>query len=335
MIHIMQLVGIEDNDKIMLMYDSGSPQDIQYYVPNTIPLLHFLDPKRYEVRKLMVGGIKSDRVTLSKPDLIYNSTCDPDSSQKALVASEQIISLLKAPVINPPSAVQKTSRDYLYNMLKGRDDLIIPKTIRFRPLCLEDIRRMIDKEAIGFPFIFRPLGEHGEVSYKKIDTLDVLHELECFAFDGREYYMTEFIDYRSPDKLYRKYRFFLIDGKVVPGHLIVSGNWNIHHDSQEKSLSIRKMDEIKSEEKAFLKNYRKKRISGFETLYENIGLDYFGIDCAFDKKGRPIVFEINSCMHHLSKEKEKGYYSSKQLSYINGLIEQMVQKKLQKGRENG
>ncbi len=335
MITILQLIGIQDNNKIILNYDSGSKDDVEYHVPNTVPLLHFLDPHLYQVYKMMIGGVKSDTTRIRKPELIYNSACDPDSSQKALAASEKIISSLKVPVINHPSAIQNTTRDHLYNMLKEQDDLLIPKTIRFRPNRLNDIHKIIKEGSITFPFIFRPLGEHGEVSYRKINSLEELHELECFAFDGREYYMTEFINYRSPDGVYRKYRFFIIGGKVIPGHLIISGNWNIHYDSQKKNLSAQKIEEIKLEEKIFLKNYRKKRISGFETLYKSVGLDYFGVDCAIDKKGRPVIFEINSCMTHLSTEKEKGYYSAKQLSYINDVIEQMIQNKLKQGKDNG
>jgi len=63
-----------------------------------------------------------------------------------------------------------------------------------------------------YPFIIRPIGSHAGHDLMKIDTENALREyLE--KVDSEKFYVSKFVDYRSSDGLFRKYRVVLIEGK--------------------------------------------------------------------------------------------------------------------------
>ena len=71
--------------------------------------------------------------------------------------------------------------------------------------------------------------------------------LEQFPFDGRDFYATEFVDYRSPDGLYRKYRTLMVGGYSHAKHMIAAGSWNIH--ARERAEMNERPDLVAEEEK--------------------------------------------------------------------------------------
>src|SRR5439155_1080338 len=82
------------------------------------------------------------------------------------------------------------------------------------------------------PFLFRQVGSHGGQDLALVGDRDDLDRLEQFALDGRDFYVTEFVDFRSPDGLYRKYRVLVIDGVPYAKHMIASDSWNIHAEDR-------------------------------------------------------------------------------------------------------
>jgi glutathione synthase/RimK-type ligase-like ATP-grasp enzyme len=91
----------------------------------------------------------------------------------------------------------------------------------------------------GFPLIVRPLGSHAGTNLEKIDTPAQLGKY-LNEVKGEQFYLSRFVDYRSADGLFRKYRVALVGGKPFICHYAISERWMIHYlnagmtDSAEK-----------------------------------------------------------------------------------------------------
>jgi len=194
----------------------------------------------------------------------------------------------------------------------------------------------IQSGKLDYPFKFSAANKQEDNTKLLIHSSENLVSLERFAFDGRDFYMTKFIDYRSPDRFYRKHRFFVIGGKVYPGFLIVSNQWLIQSDDQARSTFPDFPESLAAEEKAFLTKFRKKEISILEEIYRVADLGFLGIDCAFDEIGRPIVFGAGGNKHHHAEAKAQRYYSDKMLKQLDHSVERMISKTLHESRnQNG
>jgi hypothetical protein len=111
-----------------------------------------------------------------------------------------------------------------------------------------------------------------------------------------DYYVSDYVDYRSPDGFFRKYRFIFVGGEILPYHLSIDDKWKVHHISTDMA----NQPWMQAEEHKFLKLPRAvfgpSAYATLRAIQTIIGLDYFGIDCALDSKGRVVVFEVNASM---------------------------------------
>ena len=169
----------------------------------------------------------------------------------------------------------------------------MPKTVRFAPTSVDDILKSLEINSLNFPLIFRMAGFHGGENMELIEDLEQLKNLRKFPFDGRNYYLIEFMNYQSKDGLYRKNRFFVIDGIPYPRHVIISDGWNIHASDRERVMD--KDQRLMDEEKAFLEGFDPNSTEIFKDMHKRLGLDYFGVDCNFGDNGVANIFEVNCC----------------------------------------
>jgi len=193
------------------------------------------------------------------------------------------------PFFNAPSKIMKTTRDNIYQLLQGIDKLHVPKTVKIQPESPSDIYDIIKKEDFKFPVIFRQAGDHGGISTILIK--DETESFYAFPLDGRDYYLTQFEDYKE-DGLYRKYRLIVVDGVVYLRHAKFGDQWMVHNmtqisnpESLQKAVAKRFLNEIKPPIQPIVTK-----------IYNRLKLDYFGIDCAIDKNMNILVFEINPNM---------------------------------------
>jgi len=108
--------------------------------------------------------------------------------------------------------------------------------------------------------------------------------------------VSRFVDFRSSDSWFRKYRMVFIDRKPYPCHLAISKNWMVHYASAEMESFRWKLDE----ERRFLKDpesfFGAACMSSLESIGKAIDLDYAGIDFSILRDGRILVFEANPTM---------------------------------------
>jgi glutathione synthase/RimK-type ligase-like ATP-grasp enzyme len=185
--------------------------------------------------------------------------------------------------------------------------VVVAKTVRCERSALEGMRETSDLSRLlpgeAFPIIVRPVGTHAGAGLSKLDGLE---ELRSYLQERREeeFYLAPFIDYRSPDGLFRKQRIAFIGGKAFISHMAISDHWMVHY----LSAGMEESNDKRAEEAHFFEQFDSefavRHRAAFESLHRRIGLDYFGIDCAELPDGRLLVFEVDVAMivHSLDPE---------------------------------
>ncbi len=303
--------------KLTMVFEGA--EDFVAYIANS---------KEFEIsKKILTAKGKQELPNPLSFDLIVNVICDPDSSSKALNKAVQVVEAGKGvPVINHPLKIFNTSRDKIYQLLKDVEGLIVPKVWKFSPKKLKDIYDFVKEKGIKFPFLFRPAGSHTGQGLVKIDTEEQISELERFAFDGSQYYIIEYHDFKSEDGLYRKYRVYFVDKTPYPRHLIISKNWNIHGQNIKELMH---QEKYKNEEIQFFNSFNIEKYKPLKNILQKIDLEYFAVDFGIDKNGKIVIFEVNSCGKLIGSRKIKEHepFVKKILSALENLFNKKVSEK--------
>lgn len=295
---ILKIIGIPDNNSATVIHNDGLFRQFALFFDGNSSFLEDMVIPNADVATLHLGGVQQlQNIKLPfKPDVIINNICDPEIQTHSLALLDDMNLADVIPLINSTNGIRKTKRDELSQTLPEHKDFIIPKTYRISPLSKEDIISEAQKVFGKKPFLFRPIASHGGAGLIRIDDYESAN-FNSYALDGREYFITEFIDFCSDDGLYRKARFFVIDGKVYPRHFILSENWKIHASS--KIIGLNESVTI-NEELDFINSPSNTLIQLCHHLYKHLELDFFGIDCALLPDNRAVLFESNVCMRPFS-----------------------------------
>ncbi len=223
-------------------------------------------------------------------DLAFVLTAYCDEAWPVLRELERLLADWPRPVLNRPALIPQMGRERLHRALSPLDGVEIPATVRVG---------RADMEAFlpdgGFPVIVRPLDSHAGDGLEKIEgAAGVASYLARHA--EREFHLSRFVDYRSPDGLYRKYRVMVIDGEAFPAHMAASDHWMIHYLNAGMLGSAEK----RADEARFMDRFRDdfglRHRPALAQMAEVLGLDYFGIDCAETRDGRLLVFEASTAL---------------------------------------
>jgi tetratricopeptide (TPR) repeat protein len=261
------------------------------------PIDYLAENAGYEYRLLAV----SSETVLDKhtpgidADLVLNLVADEDQSDKVLHAIADFLDVLGRPVLNHPCKILATSRDAIAARLAHIESARIPRTIRFTKNDLLVAADSVDVHDLSYPLLIRAAGTHGGDAFEQIHSG---REIRAFAeaHDSDHYYLTKYIDYRSADGYFRKYRLIFVDGDIFPYHLAIHDHWKIHH----YRTCMKETPWMQEEERRFLDRPDTVLTTGhYATLLkivDIVGLDLFGIDCSILPNGELLVFEVNACM---------------------------------------
>ena len=146
-----------------------------------------------------------------------------------------------------------------------------------------------------FPIIARPIGSHAGDGLSKLDNAAAV----AVYLEGRseaEFYISPFVDYRSADGLFRKYRIALIDGRPYASHMAISQHWMVHYLNAGMTDSAAKRAEEAGFMEAFDNAFAVKHASALRAIAERVGLEYFAVDCGETPDGRLLLFEADVAM---------------------------------------
>jgi tetratricopeptide (TPR) repeat protein len=228
-------------------------------------------------------------------DVVVNLIADVDQSEALLGPSQALIDRIGKPVINHPRLIVDTSRDSIARRLAQTPHCQVPQTRFFSAAELEAVRSGDVQPPLSFPLLARPAGTHGGKDFEKVNDLSRLNGFLARHSEGG-LYLTPYVDYRSDDGFFRKYRFIFVNNEILPYHLAIGDSWKVHH----ATTNMANRPWMQTEEQQFLEDpwqvFGAPQLAALESMRDAIGLDYFGIDCGLDREGAVVMFEVNACM---------------------------------------
>jgi glutathione synthase/RimK-type ligase-like ATP-grasp enzyme len=220
-------------------------------------------------------------------DLAIVAAGESDANQGALAEIARIAPALAMPLLNDPARVAGLSRERVADLLDEAPGLAAPPVRRLARAALAQSR--------NFPFIVRPIDSHAGRGLARIDDGAAL---EAYLLERTEdaFLIARFIDYRSADGLFRKYRIAFIAGAPYACHMAVSDRWMIHYLNAGMFESTQKRAEEERFMRDFDDDFARRHKAALGAIAERIGLDYFAIDCGELLDGRLVLFEADIAM---------------------------------------
>ena len=255
-----------------------------------VDLRQFLDESRCAVWKVFVDALDTD-IELPPHDVVVNAIGDADLCGDVLREADALLQRTNAPVLNHPRAVLATGRLANARRLSGIPGIVVP---RIQSVPRQDVTQLANGRT-AFPLLLRATGYHTGEHFVRVD--DAAHLAGAAAkLPTSDLLAMEYIDTRSPDGVFRKYRVMLVDGKLYPLHLAISSNWMVHYFSGQT------LDDAahRAEEQRFLDDMSAtigaEAVGALEAVGRILALDYGGIDFTFHRNGNVVVFEANATM---------------------------------------
>jgi len=248
-----------------------------------IPLKYLLSRDRYNVvRWLIAFATPGQAGRLPRHDFVLNAIGEPEVPAETHAAVEAFRIVCRAPFLNRPDAVARTSRSALPGLLGDLPDVVVPPSLRWRA----------GEAAPGlcWPAIVRPVGSHGGVGLVRVD------DAAAFVPAHPACDVTSFVDFASADGRYRKYRAIFVDRRPFPYHLAIGEHWLVHY------ISTNMLTEpgLRAEEARFLDDpagaVGARAWAAVAAIGARLDLDYAGIDFSVLPDGRVLVFEANATM---------------------------------------
>jgi tetratricopeptide (TPR) repeat protein len=218
-------------------------------------------------------------------DLVFNGIGYLDFADDIARPLGRFLASCAKPVLNPPHKVLRTARDQLPQLLAGIPHTLVPPVWRFDSSADWD-----DAMAEKLPLLVRPLDSHGGDDLVLIRTASELATTR--EKQNCPLYFSRFVDFRSADSWFRKYRTIYVGREAYPYHLAISRDWMVHYFSADMEQPWKL-----EEEKLFLQNQEAvlgaAGMRAIRAIGERMDLDYAGIDFSIMPDGQILVFEAN------------------------------------------
>ncbi|WP_426424639.1 tetratricopeptide repeat protein [Bradyrhizobium genosp. A] len=261
------------------------------FVGNT-PVEFLFKDCAYEtcILSLLPGSQPDIALLAREADVVVNLVSDADQGAEVLPLATAIARSLGKAVVNDPAKIQNTTRDATALALADVEGCRVPRTIR-----IAAGEGLPDVPDLVFPLLARQAGMHGGDAFEKLDDAAALTAFLA-ARPDHDRYVIDYIDYRSADGFFRKYRFLFIGEEILPYHLAIGGNWKLHRDATDMARHAWMQDEEDRFLRAPEQVFGAAHDQALRGIRDRIGLDYFGIDCGLDRDGHLVVFEVNASM---------------------------------------
>jgi|SRR5579871_1232080 len=283
------------DDRLCAVGVKAGSSGLEIAVPGTANLLPYLPPGAFKLNLLAFDPESRAQPKLG-PGPILNHIGDADRCGLALRRAAELVARAGRPCFNHPASVLRTTRDKVARGLAGIAGLRVPKVMRHAFDGLDGLKSALLREGLAFPVILRIAGDHGGVSAVRAETpaqLDVVYRINPF---GKTLYVTEYVEYKSSDGRYRKFRVAVIGKQILLRHMIVSDGWLIHSAARAANTA--------AEERRMLEHFASERQAALEPIFLEIArrldLDWFGVDFHLGEDFTVTLFEANACMNILA-----------------------------------
>ena len=261
-----------------------------------------------------------------KADVVFNMICNADDGKDILVDALDLVRRIDRPTINHPSLIMRTDRETVARLLADIPGCVVPKTIRIDGQALLEAAANQELPGFSLPLLVRVAGTHGGDDFDRFDDWRAVAEFVA-KNPAANYYAIEFIDYRSTDDFFRKYRVIFIDGEILPYHLAIHDDWKVHHFRTDMVNNAW----MKQEEERFLADmssvFDAAHQDALRAIAKATGLDYGGVDCGLDREGRIVVFEANASMLVHDEKNDEFAYKNQYIARIKQAFDAMLSRR--------
>lgn len=282
---VFELASNSDLSQLRLLAIMG-PGEV---MANT-PLEFLIENSDVALTLLYLGEGLPTPKEIPEHDVAFVCVCESDRNQPLLAHLSQTMNYWPRPFINQPEKIARLSRDSVSHNLADVESVVASHACRLDRTQIVD--RLSRLEA-GYPMIIRPVNSHAGHGLAKVDNRS---EVESYLAqqEALEFYCAQFVDYRSPDGWFRKYRVAVIDGQPFAAHMAISQNWMVHYLNADMLNNSRNRQEEAEFMASFEHRFANKHRRALKEIDRLIGLDYYSIDCAETLDGSLLVFEIDS-----------------------------------------
>ncbi|HTX60405.1 MAG TPA: tetratricopeptide repeat protein [Verrucomicrobiae bacterium] len=287
-----------------------------------VPVDFLIDRSTTSVHKLyLLDETRMRAARLPRYDAVLCAIAESPEAAAPLRLAQSFLAAQERPALNRPERVLATGRLELARTLAGAGCTVAPVAQ------VERAALAAGALPFAYPFILRPVGSHAGHDLERIGgAADLAAYLAKTS--ARSLFASPFVDYRSADGHFRKYRIVYVDGEPFPVHLAVSPNWMIHY----YNAPMAEHQWMRDEEAAFLADWESAFAGSLgeavRGVGREVGLEYFGIDCAIGPDGRLLVFEADPAMLvHTTDPAELYPYKHRYVPRIYRAFEAMVDRR--------
>ena len=264
-------------------------------------LMHWLFEQDHPFAVVMFGSAR--RLTeetierwleTTRGKVLVNLICEPETQRLALrqLASFELAAQL--PLVNPSWAVTATARPVIARRLAHQVGVRAPHCTLFRAGTLT-LAQHIDAHGHTYPVLLRPPGRHGSEGLVRID------EPSETASQARTLRMsctvTDFVDFRSADGLWRKYRMVYAGDRLFRRHVLTDREWNL---TRAARAFMKDRPELIAQEREWINRPVTLEPGSIEARvmhqFRALQLDFGVMDFALAPDGDLVVFEVNACL---------------------------------------
>lgn len=264
------------------------------------PIECLLENTNIAVELIYVSATRPLPAIVPKHDLLFVAVAESDENREILEALRLRLASWPRPYLNAPNQILKMERDRACELLSPIPGIAMPQTRRIGRETLEQLASgaILVGELLPnaqFPIIIRPVDSHAGRGLIKAESAA---ELLAYLAENpaTEYFISQFIDYRSADGLFRKYRVVLMRGTPFLCHMGISEHWMVHYPYPEMIAHPERREEEKLAMEGFAAGFARRHRQALASLAKEIDLEYFGLDCAESADGALVIFEVASAM---------------------------------------
>lgn len=235
-------------------------------------------------------------VVIPEHDVMFVAISEADPAMLARVRA--LCARWPRPVLNDPAALPLLARDTLSERLADVPGLYSPPTVRAKRATLD---RACERPSLlkpmlrgaSYPMLLRPLGSHAGAGLKKVQDPKGLAATLAESTTP-EFFLCPFVDYRSSDGMFRKYRIAFIGAVPFLCHMAVSAHWMVHYLNAGMTDCEQKREDEAQAMAGFERGFAARHAGAFAAIHRVLPFDVFSIDCAELPDGRLLVFEADT-----------------------------------------
>ncbi len=253
------------------------------------PIEFLLESSDVALETLYIGAGLPMVHDIPKHDVAFVAVCESDKNQALLRQLHQLMEYWPQPHVNSPARIAELARNRVAENLREVEGVEVVQAQRFSRAALKSVKDL----GLAFPIIVRPVDSHAGRGLSKIESTGELSSYLIEHLDD-EFFVAPFVDYRSADGQYRKYRIASVAGRAYPAHMAVSPRWMVHYLNADMLDSAANRKQEAKFMDSFDWEFGAKHGPALAAIDQIIKLDYYSLDCAETKDGRLLVFELDS-----------------------------------------